>query len=132
MNPLKKQHLAFIKAHPFEFAVTRHGFSETDVLFIEKYGNWLRALEEGTLPLFTPAQKAFVAEFKSQVKWYECQNAYVALWKRYRTREAKKDVPISVLKGQFNLQENPIGSREAFMAMRSAQLGTINREHRRD
>lgn len=126
-----KQHLDFIKANPFEFAVNRHGFTEEEVTFIEKYGHWLNALVKKKLDPISEEQMQFVEEMNSQILWRECLTQ-ASLWKRYLRREIEEKVGRDVLKNPPpTIKDDPLGSREDFKAMRRAQFKTISEQHRR-
>ena len=125
----KAKHIAFVKENPFEFAISRHGFSEEEVAFIEKHGHWLHALVEGKLAPCTPAQKAFIEEMKSRKPIEDCL-PQVQLWKRYLRGVIERDKGHIMKAPPPTTADDPFGSREDFKAMRKGQFSTISKTHR--
>jgi uncharacterized protein YifE (UPF0438 family) len=123
------EHIDFARAHPFIFSVSPNDFSESDVQFIEKWGSWLEALARKELMPITPKQEQFVKEVNSR----EAPSMdEVKLWKRYLRRVIEEKDESGVLKAPpLTLDDNPIGSREAFKSMRKGQFITISKEHRK-
>lgn len=126
---LKQQHLDFIKANPLSFNISPNGFSEEEVRFIEKYGNWMEALRTGALEPITEQQKEVVEELTSKLPWTQCTTE-AAIWKKYLRRQLEeKDT--GVLKAPPpTIKDDPFGSREDYKAMRKGQFKTITQQHR--
>ena len=128
-DTIKKQHLDFIKEHPLKFSVSLHGFSEEEVHFVEKYGNWLEALRKGELKPITNRQKEVVKELNSQIPWTKCVTE-AAQWKKYLRRKIEDEKGTILNAPLPTIEDDPFGSREEFKAMRKGQFSTISKQHR--
>lgn len=125
----KEEHISFIKDNPLVFNVTMHGFSEEEVQFLEKFGNWMEALRTGELKVVTERQKEVVQELNSQTPWTKCVTE-AGIWKKYLRRKIE-DEKGSVLNAPLpTMEDDPFGSREEFKAMRKGQFKTISQQHR--
>ena len=129
MDELRQQHLDFIKANPFEFAVNRQDFSEEEIALIEKYGNWFYALEKKQLDPLTDKQTLFVEEMKSRKPITDCMPE-VQLWKRYRRQEIKEKDTRGVMEAPPpQAEDDPFYSRDGAKELRKVQFKTISEQH---
>lgn len=125
----RSSHIKFIRNNPFTFQVSRHGFSESEVRFIEKHGHWLSALVSGELEPVTNEQKDFLAEMKSRKPIVECM-PQVQLWKRYLRQEIIENDNGAMESPPPVLEDDPFYSREGVKEMRRGQFKTITEQHR--
>ena len=118
MDNLKQQHLAYIRTNPFEFTVTRHGFTEDEIAFLEKYGHWMEALKTGVLEPITDCQKEVVEELTTNIFWSKCKTE-AFIWKKYKRREWEDQTDPHIKDGPpISLKDDPSGSREDFQKLR--------------
>ena len=125
----EQEHKAFIKANPFEFAVSRHGFTEKEVQTIERLGNWFNALARKKIAATTEGQKRFVKEMnRREAPTME----HVTLWKRYLRREIEEKDVRSVLNAPPpEIEDDPFYSRKGAKELRKGQFKTITEQHRK-
>jgi uncharacterized protein YifE (UPF0438 family) len=128
MSSDRNSHIVFVKGNPFTFSVRKHGFSENEIRFIEKFGSWLDALTKGQLVPISDEQRLFVKEMHSRD---EPSLPQVRLWKRYLRRAIEEKDERGVLNSSPpEIEDNTFYSREGYKELHRGQFKTIRDTHR--
>lgn len=106
----KGEHLEYLSYKGrFTIDCSHEIFSPEEILVLEKWGHWFKALASGDLKPFTEAQERFIKETTEKKR---TGTIYEIAWRKYMFRKKIEKVQREKLKTRNTMEDNIFYSRE--------------------
>ena len=124
----KQKHLKFIRGKGrFIIDCNTDAFSTYEIEILEKWGNWFKALCDGTLVPFTMKQERFIRMAKNEIEPVSLEEQ---AWSRYLGTKNREARPGDEQDKEYLPYEDTFYNREMYKQMRKMMYAEMKKNHK--